>query len=73
LEELVKEEVKPEMVGNYVLPSVEFTFVEFATANKLPIDKGTAAVIQNLLRDKSLKLVRVESRNGKSTQIFSKA
>lgn len=74
LEELVKEEVKPETVGigGWIVPSVEFTFVEFATVNKLPIDKGTAAVIQNLLRDKSLKLVRVESRNGKSTQIFSK-
>lgn len=73
LEELVKEEVKPEMVGNYVLPSVEFTFVEFATVNKLPIDKGTATIIQNLLRDKSLKMIRVEVRNGKSAQIFGKA
>lgn len=75
LEELAKEEVKPETVGlgGWIVPSVEFTFVEFASANKLPIDKATANIIQNLLQEKSLKLVRVESRDGKSTQIFSKA
>jgi hypothetical protein len=73
MEELVKKEVKPEMVGGWVVPSPEFTFVEFAEANELPIDKGTAVIIQNLLRDKSLKLVRTEVRNGKSVQIFGKA
>lgn len=73
LEELAKEEVKPETVGGYFVPSPEFTFGEFASVNKLPIDKGTAAIIQNLLRDKSLKLIRVEVRNGKSAQIFGKA
>lgn len=73
LEELVKEEVKPEMVGNYVLPSVEFTFVEFATANKLPIDKGTATIIQNLLRDKALRFLRSEPVNGRTVQYFGKA
>lgn len=73
LEELTKEEVKPETVGGYLVPAIEFTFGEFASANKLPIDKGTATIIQNLLRDKSLKLVRTEVRNGKSAQIFGKA
>ena len=73
LEELVKEEVKPETVGGYLVPSPEFTFGEFASVNKLPIDKGTATIIQNLLRDKSLKLIRVGVRNGKSAQIFGKA
>lgn len=73
LEELTKEEVKPETVGGYLVPAVEFTFGEFASANKLPIDKGTATILQNLLRDKSLKLVRTEVRNGKSAQIFGKA
>jgi len=75
LEELVKEEVKPETVGlgGWIVPSPEFTFGEFASANKLPIDKGTATIIQNLLQDKSLKLIRVEVRNGKSAQIFGKA
>ena len=73
MEDLTKEEVKPEMVGGWVVPSPEFTFVEFASVNKLPIDKGTAVIIQNLLRNKSLKLVRTEVRNGKSAQIFGKA
>lgn len=73
LEELTREEVKPETAGGYLVPAMEFTFGEFATANKLPVDKGTAGIIQNLLRDKSLKLVRTEVRSGKSTQIFGKA
>lgn len=73
LEELTREEVKPETVGGYLVPAMEFTFGEFATANKLPIDKGTAGIIQNLLRNKDLKLVRTEVRNGKSAQIFGKA
>jgi hypothetical protein len=73
MENLTKEEVKPEMVGEWIVPAPEFTFIEFATANELSIDKGTATIIQNLLRDKSLKLVRTEVRNGKSAQIFGKA
>jgi hypothetical protein len=73
LEALTKEEVKPDMVGEWIVPAMEFTFTEFAEANELPIDKGTAAIIQNLLREKSLKLVRTEVRNGKSAQIFGKA
>ena len=64
---------RPETVGGYLVPAIEFTFGEFASANKLPIDKGTATILQNLLRDKSLKLVRTEVRNGKSAQIFGKA
>jgi hypothetical protein len=73
MEELTKEEVKPEMVGEWIVPGVEVTFVQLAKAIDLPIDKGTATIIQNLLRDKSLKLVRTEVRNGKSAQIFGKA
>lgn len=73
MEELVKEEVKPDMVGKWIVPAMEFTFVEFAKENNLPIDKNTAVILQNLLREKSLKLVRTEVRDGKSAQIFGKA
>jgi hypothetical protein len=74
MEDLTKEEVKPETVGlgGWIVPAMEFTFTEFAKANELPIDKTTATIIQNLLREKSLKLIRTEVRNGKSTQIFGK-
>lgn len=73
LEELTREEVKPETVKEWVIPVKEFTFVEFATANKLPIDKGTATIIQNLLVDKTLKFLRFVVVNGKSVQYFGKA
>jgi hypothetical protein len=73
LEELVKEEVKPETVSGYIVPSQEFTFTQFAEANKLPIDKGTATIIQNLLRDKALRFLRSEPVNGRTVQYFGKA
>lgn len=73
LEELTKEEVKPETVGGWIVPAMEFTFTEFATANKLPIDKGTATIIQNLLRDKALRFIRSENVNNRSIQYFGKA
>lgn len=73
LQELTREEVKPETVGGWIVPAVEFTFTQFAEANKLPIDKGTAAIIQNLLRDKALRFLRSEPVNGRTVQYFGKA
>lgn len=72
LEELTKEEVKPETVGGWIVPAVEFTFTQFAEANKLPIDKGTANIIQNLLRDKVLQFIRSEVVNNRTIQYFGK-
>jgi hypothetical protein len=73
LEELTREEVTPETVGGWIVPAMEFTFTQFATANKLPIDKGTAGIIQNLLRDKALRFIRSEPVNGRTIQYFGKA
>lgn len=73
LEELTKEEVKPETVGGWIVPAMEFTFTQFAEANELPIDKGTAGIIQNLLRDKALRFIRSEPVNGRTIQYFGKA
>lgn len=68
-----EEEVKPETVGGWIVPAMEFTFTQFATANKLPIDKGTATILQNLLRDKALRFLRSEPVNGRTVQYFGKA
>lgn len=73
LEELTREEVKPVTAGGWIVPAMEFTFTQFAEANKLPIDKGTATIIQNLLRDKALRFLRSEPVNGRTVQYFGKA
>ncbi len=73
LEDLAKEQVKPETVGGWIVPGIEFTFIQFAVTNRLPIDKGTGTILQNLLRDKSLRLARTEQKDGRTVQYFGKA
>lgn len=73
LEELTQRNVNSKIVKKYIVPDTEFTFIEFASINKLPIDKNTAGIIHNLILNKEFNLNRVEVKNGKSTQIFGKA